>query len=114
MQKQSLNIDRVSLTRLTENHYRIGLFNLELDFSGISDGRGGKRFKLFSVSIRDHKDNLYIICRALDKYEKAHNGQHFNIIEPNKKKRLERRKWKKACNKLLGYFKLELPKGETL
>ncbi len=109
MKKQSLNIDRIALVRLTDNHYKVILFNVEFDFSGSDNDRGEKVFSLFSVSVRNRDNSLNVICRKMDTTEKSHNGQHFNTLETNKKLRLPRREWKKAVNTLLNYFRLELP-----
>jgi hypothetical protein len=109
MKKQSLNIDRIALVRLTDNHYKSNLFNVEFDFTGTDNERGEKTFKLFSVSIRNRDGSLNVICRNLLPEEKKHSGQHFNTLEPNKKLRLNQRDWKKSCNKLLNFFRLELP-----
>jgi hypothetical protein len=109
MKKQSLSIDRIALVRLTDNHYKLNLFNVEFDFTGTDNERGEKTFKLFSVSIRNRDGSLDVICRNLLPDEKHHSGQHFNTLEPIKKLRLNPREWKKAVNTLLQYFRLEIP-----
>lgn len=101
MKKQSLNTDRISLKRQTDNHYKVTIFNVEFDFSGE---------ELFSVSLRDKNNNLQVVfCRELTPAERHHKGQHFNTLEPSKKKRLPYREWKKAVNTLLQYFRFEQP-----
>ena len=99
MKKQSLNIDRIRLIRLTDNHFKVQIFNLEFDFSNE---------ELFSISLRGKDDSLSVICREMNIFERHHKGQHFNTLEPNKKKRLPFREWKKKCNGLLSHFRFEV------
>jgi hypothetical protein len=100
MKKQSLNIDRIGISTQTANHTKVTMFNVEFDYTFE---------KLFAVSVRSRDGSLVVICRNLLPDEKKHSGQHFNTLEPNKKLRLNQRDWKKSCNKLLNFFRLELP-----
>lgn len=100
MKKQSLNVDRVSVSIQTANHIKVTMFNVEFDYSFE---------KLFAVSIRNHDGTVDIICRDMQQEEKQHSGQHFNTLEPNKKLRLPYRDWKKKVNGLLQFFRLEIP-----
>lgn len=100
MKKQALTVDRIDLYKQTDNHQSIILLNVKIDLSFN---------EIFAVSLLDKEGNPPVVmCRKMDEAEKRHSGQHFNTIEPNHKKRLNRREWKKRTNQILGLFKFEI------
>ncbi len=102
MKHTKLNTNRVSLRRLTDNHYFSTLFGVRLDFSFE---------KLFAVSFctADGEILKNIACRSMTWMERTHSGQHFNLIEPNKKKRIDQKRFDKTCNAILSSIVLLIP-----
>lgn len=100
MKKQALTVDRIDLSKQTDNHQSIILLNVKIDLSFNS---------IFAISLLNNNgEPTSVLCRKMDESEKRHSGQHFNIVEPNHKKRLNRREWKKKANQLLGLFNFDL------
>lgn len=106
MKKQNLTIDRIDVQQVSPNHIKVTMFNqLELDISFIEHDKP----HLFAVThVHPETKKRAVFCKELPKGNHR-NALHYNVIEPNHKKRFAPREWKKWVNRILSHFKYELP-----